>query len=163
MSILIKVIPNTSLRISCEDHARYKSQWNLRVTGLPEKDDENLRESMIEILTRIIPVSVDQLRETVDTVHRLGKKAGAASANNRPRALIIQFGMRTMLDEVWRKSKDANVCKEKHLSFKEDFSKEDRIVQAKLWPLVQEARRRDKHEYLKEGFALIDNRRLVPD
>ncbi|MEQ2226974.1 hypothetical protein ILYODFUR_032850 [Ilyodon furcidens] len=154
---------NTSLRISCEDHARYKRRWNLRVTGLPEKDDENLRESMIRILTRIIPVSVDRLRETVDTVHRLGKKAGAASANNRPRAVIIQFGMRTMLDEVWRKSKDANVCKEMHISFKEDFSKEDRIARAKLWPLVQEARRRGKRVYLKEGFALIDNRRLVPD
>ncbi|MED6256562.1 hypothetical protein ATANTOWER_028895 [Ataeniobius toweri] len=118
---------------------------------------------MIGILTRIISLSVDRLRETVDTVHRLGKKAGAASANNRPRAVIIQFGMRTMLDEVWRKSKDANVCKEMHISFKEDFSKEDRITRAKLWPLVQEARRRGKRVYLKEGFTLIDNRRLVPD
>ncbi|MEQ2176697.1 hypothetical protein GOODEAATRI_030681, partial [Goodea atripinnis] len=118
---------NTALRISCEDHAHYKRRWNLRVTGLPEKDDENLRESMIGILTRIIPVSVDRLRDTVDSVHRLGKKTDATLANNRPRAMIIQFGMRTMRDEVWRKSKDANVCKETHISFKEDFSKEDRI------------------------------------
>ncbi|MEQ2278415.1 hypothetical protein XENORESO_018082 [Xenotaenia resolanae] len=119
---------NTALRISCEDHARYKRRWNLRVTGLPEKDDENLRESMIGILTRIISVSMDRLRDTVNSVHRLGKKADAASANNRPRAMIIQFEMRTMRDEVWRKSKDANVCKEMHISFKEDFSKEDRIA-----------------------------------
>ncbi|MED6270348.1 hypothetical protein CHARACLAT_009303 [Characodon lateralis] len=83
---------NTALRIFCEDHPRYKRRWNLRVTGLPEKDDENLRESMIGILTRIIPVSVDRLRDTVDSVHKLGKKANAASANNRPRAVIIQFG-----------------------------------------------------------------------
>ncbi|XP_035995651.1 uncharacterized protein LOC118563811 [Fundulus heteroclitus] len=154
---------NTALRISCEDHARYKRRWNLRVTGLPEKDDENIRNSIIGILTRIIPVSVDRLQDTVDTVHRLGKKADAASANNRPRAVIVQFGLRTMRDEVWKKSKDANVCKEMHISFREDFSKEDRIARAKLWPLVQEARSRGKRAYLKEGFALIDNRRVDPD
>uniref|UniRef100_A0A087XR38 Endonuclease/exonuclease/phosphatase domain-containing protein n=1 Tax=Poecilia formosa TaxID=48698 RepID=A0A087XR38_POEFO len=92
-------------------------RWNLRVTGLPEKDDENLRESIIGILTRIIPVSVERLRDTVDTVHRLGKKAGSLSDNNRPRAVIIQFGMRTMRDEVWKKSKDAK--QETHSSSEE--------------------------------------------
>ncbi len=61
------------------------------------------------------------------------------------------------------KSKDARVCKELHISFKEDFSKEDRLAHAKLWPLVQEARRRRKRAYLKEGYALIDNKRVDPD
>ncbi len=62
-----------------------------------------------------------------------------------------------------KKSKDARVCKELHISFKEDFSKEDRLAHAKLWPLVQEARRRGKCAYLKEGYALIDNKRVDPD
>lgn len=153
---------NGMLKSSCEDHARYKRRWNLRVTGLPEKDDEDIRESIIGILTRIIPVSVDRLRDTVDTVHRLGKKASVASSNFQPRAVIIQFGMRTIRDEVWKKSKDAKVCKDMHISFKEDFSKEDRLARSKLWPLVQEARRRGKRAYLREGFALIDNQRVDP-
>lgn len=66
-------------------------------------------------------------------------------------------------DEVWRKSKDARVCKDLHISFKEDFSKEDRLAHAKLWPLVQEARRRGKRAYLKEGYTLIDNKRVDSD
>ncbi|KAL7883463.1 hypothetical protein SRHO_G00011210 [Serrasalmus rhombeus] len=107
----------------------HQQKGNLRVTGLPEKDDENMRETIIGILTKVIPVSVARLRETVDTVHRLGQRASAATSNNLPRAVIIQFGMRTVRDEVWKKSK-------------EDFSKEDRLARTKLWPLVQEARSR---------------------
>ncbi len=82
---------------------------------------------------------------------------------NVSRVVIIQlecarFGMKS-----GKKSKDARVCKELHISFKEDFSKEDRLAHAKLWPLVQEARRRGKCAYLKEGYALIDNKRVDPD
>ncbi|KAL1275024.1 hypothetical protein QQF64_027838 [Cirrhinus molitorella] len=154
---------NAFLKSACDEHARYKRRWNLRLTGLPEKDEENVRETVIGILTRIIPVSVERLRDNVDTVHRLGKRESAANSNNVPRVVIIQFGMRTIRDEVWKKSKDARVCKDLHISFKEDFSKEDRLARAKLWPLVQEARRRGKRAYLKEGYALIDNKRVDPD
>ncbi|KAK7904874.1 hypothetical protein WMY93_017481 [Mugilogobius chulae] len=154
---------NTTLRSASDEHARYKRRWNLRLAGLPEKEDENVRDTVIGILTRIIPVSVDRLRDTVDTVHRLGKKENPATSNNVPRSVIIQFGMRTVRDEVWKKSKDARVCKELHISFKEDFSKEDRAARAKLWPLVQDARKRGKRAYLKEGYALIDNKRVDPD
>lgn len=154
---------NATLKSACEEHSRYKRRWNLRLIGLPEKDDENVRETVIGILTRVIPISVERLRDTVDTVHRLGKRESSATSNNGPRAVIIQFGMRTLRDEVWRKSKDARVCKDLHISFKEDFSKDDRLSRAKLWPLVQEARRRGKRAYLKEGYALIDNKRVDPD
>lgn len=154
---------NATLKSACEEQSRYKRRWNLRLIGLPEKDDENVRETVIGILTRIIPISVERLRDTVDTVHRLGKRESFATSNNGPRAVIIQFGMRTLRDEIWRKSKDARVCKDLHISFKEDFSKDDRLARAKLWPLVQDARRRGKRVYLKEGYALIDNKRVDPD
>ncbi len=129
------------MKSECDEHARYKRKWNLRVTSLPEKDDENVREMVIGILTRIITVSVERLLDTVDTVHRLGKRESATTSNNVSRVVNIQFGMRMIRDEVWKKSKDARLCKDLHISFKEDFSKEDRLARAKLWPLVQEARR----------------------
>ncbi|KAL0151687.1 hypothetical protein M9458_052986, partial [Cirrhinus mrigala] len=154
---------NSKKKSACEEHARYKRRWNLRLTGLPEKDDENVRETVIGILIRIFPVSVERLRDTVDTVHRLGKRESAATSNNVSRVVIIQFGMHTIRDEVWKKSKDARVCKDLHISFKEDFSKEDRLARAKLWPLVQVARRRGKRAYLKEGYAMTDNKRVDPD
>ncbi|KAJ7988679.1 hypothetical protein DPEC_G00311730 [Dallia pectoralis] len=84
---------NNSLRYSCEEQARYKRRWNLRMIGLPEKEGEDTREVVIGILTRVVPMSVDRLRETVDTVHRVGRKGNAATSNNTPRSIIIQFGM----------------------------------------------------------------------
>ncbi|CAL8278506.1 unnamed protein product [Gadus morhua 'NCC'] len=64
--------------------------------GLTEKDGEDTREVGLGILTRVVPMSVERLRDTVDTVHQLGRKGNAATSNNTPRAIIIQFGMRVV-------------------------------------------------------------------
>ena len=117
---------------------------------------QDTREVVLGILTRVVHMSVEWLRDTVDTVHRLGRKGDAATSNNTPRAIIIQFGMRVVRDEVWKKSKDARVCKDMHIRFKEDFSKEDREARTKLWLLVQEARKRGKRAFLKEGYAITE-------
>ncbi|CAL9703297.1 unnamed protein product [Knipowitschia caucasica] len=132
------------------------------MNGLPEKDGEDTRERVIGILTRVVPLPVDRLCDTVDTVHRLGKRANAATSNNQPRSIIIQFVTRTVRDDVWKRSRDAPVCRELHIHFKEDFSREDRAARAKLWPLVQDARRRGQRAFLKEGYALINNQRVDP-
>ena len=153
---------NKKLKEDLAEHARYKRRWNLRLVGLKEEEQEDTREVVIGILTRIVPVSVDQLRASVDTVHRLGTKPTAATANGSTRAIILQFGMRTVRDEVWRRSKDARVCSEMDIRFKEDFSKEDREARAELWPLVKEARRKGKKAFLKDGYAIIDNKRVDP-
>ncbi|KAK7880199.1 hypothetical protein WMY93_033132 [Mugilogobius chulae] len=148
------------LREKCLESERYKRRWDLRLVGVPEKDNEDTRDVVIGILTRVVPMSVEKLRDTVDTVHRLGKK-GAVN-NNMPRTIIIQFAMRTVRDEVWRKSKEARVCKEMKINFREDFSKDDREARAKLWPQVEQARRNGKKAYLKDGYALIDGRKVMP-
>ncbi len=49
---------NISLRQQCLEHARYKRRWDLRLIGLPEKEKEDTRETVIGILTRVIPWSV---------------------------------------------------------------------------------------------------------
>ncbi len=152
---------NISLRQQCLEHARYKRRWDLRLIGLTEKEKEDTRETVIGILTRVIPWSVEKLRQSVDTVHRLGRRNDAAT-NKLPRPVIIQFAMRTVRDEVWKKSREARVCKEMNIHFKEDFSKEDREARAKLWPKVQEARKNGKRAFLKEGYALIDGIRVDP-
>lgn len=86
---------NTLLRRICEEQTRYKRRWNLRMNGLLEKEGENPREVIIGIPTRVVPLSVEKLRDTVDTVHRLGIKSNAATGSNTPQSIIIQFGMRT--------------------------------------------------------------------
>lgn len=85
-----------------------------------------------------------------------------ATSNNTPRSIIIQFVTRAMRDDVWKKSRNAKVCQEMHIQFKEDFSKEDREARMVLWPLVRDARMRGQRAFLKEGYALINNRRVDP-
>lgn len=150
---------NKDLKEKCLESARYRRRWDLRLIGLKEKDNENTRETVIGILTRVIPVSVEKLRDVVDTVHRIGKKDDAAN-NKMPRQIIIQFSMRTARDEVWKKSKDARVCKEMDIKFKEDFCKEDREARTKLWPKVLQARNNGRRAFLKEGYAIIDGKRV---
>lgn len=139
--------------------ARYKRRWNLRLMGLPEKEDEKVRDAIIGILTRVIPVSVDELRHEGDTVHRLGTRA---PGNTMPRPVIMQFVRRTMRDEVWKMSREAKVCKEMRITFKQDFSKEDREARQKLWPRVEEARRRSVRAYLRGGYVIIDGKKIYP-
>ena len=117
--------------------------------GLPEKDKENTRETVIGILTRVNPLSVEKLRESVDTAWR---KKNKSATNKMPRPVIIQFALRTVCDEVWKRSR---VCKEMNIQFKEDFSKEDCEARAKLWPKVQEARQNGKKASLREVYALV--------
>lgn len=119
---------------------------------LPEKEKEDTRETVIGILTQVTPLSMDKLHQTVDTVHRLDKRNDAIT-NKMPRPVIIQFGMRTVHDEVWKKSRDARVCKEMDIHFKEDFLKENCEARAKLWPNVQEARRNRKKGLFKRRLC----------
>lgn len=97
----------------CKDNARYKRRWDLRLLGLLEKDNEDVKEAVIGILARVIPVAVDKIRELVDTVHRLGKKNDPVY-NKMPRPIIIQYATRTARNDIWKKSKDARVCKTEH-------------------------------------------------
>ncbi|KAF1379588.1 hypothetical protein PFLUV_G00177600 [Perca fluviatilis] len=139
---------------------RRRKAWHLKLIGLPEKENEDTRDG-VGILTKGIPMSVEKLRDKVDTVHRLGKKDDPAF-NMRPASPIIaQFGvLRRTRDEICRRSREARVCKEMHVQFRQDWSKEDREARAKLYPTVQEARRNGKKAYLKEGYAIIDGKRV---
>lgn len=150
---------NAALKEMCLEHARYKRRWNLRLNGVPEKEGENIRGEVVNILKEIIPASQEQLEYAVDTVHRLGQKKGT---NDRPRQVIMQFAQRTVRDLVWQMSKDARICKERNIHFKQDFCKEDRESRARLYPRVAEAKKRGIKAYLKEGYAVI-NGRIVKD
>lgn len=85
---------NGSLREMYKDNARYKRRWDIRLLGLPEKDNEDVKETVIGILTLVVQVAVDKLQEMVDTVHRLGKKTDSAQ-NKMLRPIMIQFATPT--------------------------------------------------------------------
>lgn len=93
----------------------------------------------------------------MDTVHRLGQKVRA----DKPRQIILQFSMRTVRDQVWKMSKNARICNEMKIRFTEDFCKEYQEAHAHLWPKVEEARKKGPKAYLRDGYVMIDGRRVV--
>lgn len=147
---------NLILKEATAEQARYKRRWNFRLNGLPEKE-EDTRDIVIGILTKVVPMSMERLCGSKDTTSP-GKKGLAATSNNTTRSIIVQFANRIVRDEVWKRSKDARVYKEMHIQFKQDFSREDQDAHNKLIP---EARKRGQRALLKEGYEGVPERGLI--
>lgn len=52
----------------------YSRRWNLRLYGVSEDKDENVRLQAIKICKAVLPEDSGRLSETIDIAHRLGKK-----------------------------------------------------------------------------------------
>lgn len=83
---------NKALRIRVGELDCHKRRWNLRIKGLPGKQNENIKADVITLLSKIAP--------------------GAPWEMNT-RQLIMQFSKRIYRDQIWALSKGSTVCKEK--------------------------------------------------
>lgn len=94
---------NAELKERVIEQERYKRRWNLKLHGLKEKSEENTRNEILTILSKIAPHCASSLDLVVDTVHRLGiKQVG------RHRPIIIQFTMRFYADLFWELTKNSH-------------------------------------------------------
>ncbi|MEQ2297931.1 hypothetical protein AMECASPLE_039776 [Ameca splendens] len=93
---------NTELTKKVEDigrktaeSERYKRRWNLRIIGLKEEKEEDIRLIVVDIIKKIIPHWKEKMDMILDTVHRLGP-----NNSNRPQQIIIQFTGQIFRDEL---------------------------------------------------------------
>ncbi len=77
----------------------YLRRWNLRLHGVPERE-QDVRRRIIEVCQHILPEDKDKLQNTIDTVHRLGRKQP-----NKARGIILQFSSHFYRDAVWLAAK----------------------------------------------------------
>ncbi|KAK7879348.1 hypothetical protein WMY93_033871 [Mugilogobius chulae] len=140
------------------DLERYSRRWNLRLLGVKETEKEDARKIAIEICQAVLPEQKKRIRDTIDTVHRVGAKLPNA---NKSRTIIIQFISRVTRDGLWKPTKTSPFLKENHLKFAEDLSKEDRERRSKLWPLIEKARNEGKKAYYVGCRGFI-NRTEIP-
>lgn len=154
---------NKQLKEMCMGVQNYKRRWDLRIYGVKESGSDrenNVRDVVIKILSKVSPKIAHKFPDVVDSVHRLGQKRG----DGRPRVIIMQFAMRLYRDTVWRDAKDNQYLKENGLFIKEDLSSEERAARKKAWPLVKRAREEGKKAGFRGGFAFIEGVRIsVPD
>lgn len=142
---------NAALKVMVLEVERYKRRWNLRLSGLKEKDDENIRKKVEGLLVKICPSWERVIEDVVDSVHRIGKKE-----DGRARQVIMQFVRRRHRDAVWKATKNSEVCRELGIRFVEDFTQEDRKAREKLWPKIKQARDAGKTAFYKGHVAIID-------
>lgn len=96
-----------------------------------------------------------QLEEAVDVVHRVGKKE-----NNRSRPLVVLCVRWLIKEEIWRRSKDSPVCKERGVRFAEMMPLEDKEARKKLWPQIEQACQEGKRAYYRGPHGYIEGRKI---
>ena len=65
---------NKELKERIAELERYKRRWNLKIHGIKGKDNEQIREEVIHILSEIAPQWTSTMGTIIDSVHRLGKR-----------------------------------------------------------------------------------------
>lgn len=146
---------NDALKEKMASLERYSMRWCLRVRGVKEKNDENLRVTIIPLLQKLVPEMAAKMDQAVDVVHRLGKKE-----DNRNRQVIILFSLRHVKEEVWRRTKRSPICQAEGISFAEMMPREDLESRQRLWPLVDQARKAGKKAYFRGQHAYIEGVRV---
>ena len=149
---------NCVLKERSWEQDRYKRRWNLRINHLKEHKDKNIREVVVQLLSKVNPTLAPKMDEVVDSVHRLGK---AKADKTTGRQVILQFVRRVHRDEIWKLSKDCQACKDAGVKFAEDLTPDDRRARNDYWPIIESARKRGKKAYFSGPFAVIDGRRTV--
>lgn len=147
---------NKELKERIREQERYKMRWCLKIKGLTEKKDENIRSDVIQLFNKIAPdMDERQLDEAIDIVHRVGRKD-----DNRKRYTVVLFVRRHVKEEIWRRCKDSPVCREKGVRLAEMLPLEDREARKHLWPQIEQARREGKRAYYRGPHGYIEGRRI---
>ncbi|ROL52846.1 hypothetical protein DPX16_8409 [Anabarilius grahami] len=108
------------------DLERYSRRWNLRLRGLPEKKEKNIRDEVIRICEQTYPEGKGKLPFAIDSVHRLRKKQNQIGSKSAPRAVMVTFILRIIRNAVWKAAKSSAFLKINGMQFMEDLTPLDR-------------------------------------
>ncbi len=137
----------------------YSRRWNLKLYGLAEKENQDVRREVVQVCQSVLPEAKDKLPDVVDTVHRLGHRK---PNNNQPRGIIMQFTSSIYRDAVWRSAKKSAFPKDNNLKLAEGLSAVDRDRRNRLWPAVEKARKENKLAFFVGGRAFVNGKEIFP-
>ena len=146
---------NRGLKQKADHQEAYGRRWNLRIKGMKEKFNENIREDVMHLLKNAAPQLAHNMEEIVDVVHRVGRKE-----ERRTRSVIIRFVKRIHRDHIWRSTKESVVCREAGVTFTEDLSEAVKEARAEKWPKIAEAKREGKKAYFRGPYAYIEGKKI---
>ncbi|KAL0169104.1 hypothetical protein M9458_033700 [Cirrhinus mrigala] len=149
---------NCDLKERIREQEGYRMRWCLRIKGIEERNDEDIRSCVIQTLGKIAPDLESKMEEAVDIVHRLGKRM-----DSRNRNVIVLFAQRRVKEEIWRRTRDSPICKAERIQFAEMLLREDLEERRKMWPQIEQARRVGKKAFFRGPYGFIEGRRIDVD
>lgn len=147
--------PLNQMRRRIDELETHSRRCNLRLFGVPESEQEDVRGRVVAICREVLPNNRERMTDYIDVAHRLGTRRRTTRDNTQPRAIIVRFAYRFYRDAVWSAAKSSTYLEENGLFFKADFSKGDRERREKLWPHVDRARAAGKTAYYVGARAFI--------
>lgn len=148
------------------DQERYSRRWCLRLYGLSEQSNENVKMRIMEICKEVSADTADRrmVADALDVAHRLGRlKTSDDGRRVQPRPVIMRFISRTARDFIWKNSKNNEYLTTKGLRFKEDLTAFDIEARSRLWPAVERARKEGKSAYFSGARAFVDGKEIHPE
>lgn len=146
----------SKLQTQVSDMESYGRRWNLKLYGLQESQNENVKKKVMELCETILPEEKPKAAEAVDIAHRLGK-----SGQIKPRAIIIRFSLRSYRDALWKAAKNHPFLRDNKLHFAEDLSQTTKEARVKFWPEIKKARSEGKSAFYVGARVFIDGRELT--
>lgn len=153
-----ETVAKCSRRVS--DLETYGRRWNLKLHGMPEDVNEDVRELVIAVCQEVLPSEKNVFPAAIDVAHRLGKRR---QSDQNPRGIIFRFVHRRHREAVWKAAKNNGYLQGKGLRLTEDLSKEDRENRVRLWPIIKKAREENKKAYFVGGRGFIEGVEIAPE
>ena len=115
----------SELELKLNDAERYQRRWNLRLHGVPEEKQEDIKAKVINICCSMVPDAHAKIREDIDIVHQLGRYQ---ENMRRSRTTIIRITNRSTRDLLWKKAKTCEYLTKNKLRFAEDLTSADKTL-----------------------------------
>ena len=87
-----------------DDQEQYSRRNSLRITGIPESDNEDIVPKVLDVINNKIKPDIPVSSDHIDRLHRVGKRSG-----DTPRAVLIKFATYRHRQRVYRNRKNLNL------------------------------------------------------
>ena len=144
------------LENSLDSAEQYSRRNNLRISGLPETQNESTDDLVLAMSSAI---GADMSIDDIDRSHRVGaknNKSGETNSSSRPRDIIVKFVSYRSRDKFFRKRRGARSSGYNNVYVDEDLTRNRSLTLFKCRELKRQGRIQDA--WTSDGKILVKDR-----
>jgi hypothetical protein len=152
----------TELRNENDRLEQYSRRNSIRITNIPEKQNEDVSETVLQLVNETLALTPPLTISGVDRLHRVGKPAAKTDDKRKPRAILVKFATyrsRKRVMEVKDRLLDEDADPKKAIWFNEDLTK----LRSELLYLARAEKKKRNLEgvWTSDGTILAKNKKGV--